>query len=419
MRIVAMVLAGGTVPGMEVLSSKRTKAAVPFGGAYRIIDFALTNLASAGILQVGVLTQHRPESLMSHLANGAAWGMVGLDRTLRALPPYTGDEENQWYRGSADAVAQNLDFIRDRRPDHVLVVSGDHVYRMDYQKVIEHHLASGADVTLAVQRFKDLSYPSRFGIAQVENGRVTRYVEKPGQPCGEWVSLSVYLFRTEALLRCLDRQSHPEVTDFGKHVLPDLVRQRRVGAYEFPGIWLYLGDLHSYWKAHMDLLAEPPLIDMSDWGIRTNLDDRSASISPPPFLGSASQVEGCILGPGCVVEGTLKNSVVFGSCHIAAGAVVRDSVLMHGTVVEPRARLAGVVADKDCRIGEAAAVGCLEEPPGSLGEHPFPTTLGKSVKVPAGIQVGAGCIVFPGVGASELTGVWIPPDSIIKTKDES
>src|SRR5262249_22560916 len=163
---VAMVLAGGTVPGLEVLSSKRTKAAVPFGGAYRIIDFALTNLATAGILEVGVLTQHRPESLMSHLANGAAWGMVGLERTLRVLPPYTGEEDSKWYRGSADAVAQNLDFIRDRAPDHVLIVSGDHVYRMDYQRVVERHLESGSDVTLAVQRFKDLSFPSRFGIAQ-------------------------------------------------------------------------------------------------------------------------------------------------------------------------------------------------------------------------------------------------------------
>jgi glucose-1-phosphate adenylyltransferase len=419
MRIVAMVLAGGTVPGLEVLSSKRTKAAVPFGGAYRIIDFALTNLASAGILEVGVLTQHRPESLMSHLATGAAWGMVGLDRCLRVLPPYTGDDESKWYRGSADAVAQNLDFLRDRTPDHVLIVSGDHAYRMDYREVLARHLDSGAEVTLAVQRFKDLSFPSRFGIAQVQDGRITRYVEKPGAPCGDFVSLSVYLFRAEALLRCLDRQARPDVTDFGKHVLPELVRENRVAAYEFPGVWLYLGDLRSYWSAHMGLLAEPPLIDMTDWGIRTNLDDRSASISPPPFLGAESRVEGSILGPGCVVEGKLSSCVLFGSCHIAPGAEVRDSVLMHGTVVEPRARLAGVIADKDCRIGEGAAVGCLEEPAGSLGDHAYPTTLGKGVSIPPGLQIGPGCVLFPGVGSAELTDLWIPPNTTISARDES
>lgn len=419
MRIVGMVLAGGTVPGLEVLSSKRTKAAVPFGGAYRIIDFALSNLAATGIMQVGVLTQHRPESLMSHLSNGASWGMVGLDRTLRILPPYTAADESNWYRSGADAVAQNLDFIRDRKPDHVLIVSGDHVYRMDYGEVIARHLESKAAVTVAVQRVRDLSFPSRFGLARVEDGWITEYTEKPTTPCGDYVSLGVYLFQTDTLIECLERGEMPRGADFGKDILPQLVAAHQVAAYEFEGVWLYLGDLRSYWNAHMDLLRDPPAVDMSGWGIRTNLDDRSASISPPPFLGAESRVEGSILGPGCVVEGELRNSVLFGSVRIAPGASVRDSVLMHGTVVGPRARLAGVIADKDCQIGEGAAVGALEEPPGTLGEQGIPTTLGKSVVVPAGIQIGAGCILFPGIGPADLNGVWIPPGTTLTTKDET
>jgi glucose-1-phosphate adenylyltransferase len=419
MRILAMVLAGGTVPGMEVLSRKRTKAAVPFGGAYRIIDFALSNLAAARITQVGVLTQHRPESLMHHLADGAAWGMVGLDRVMRVLPPYMREADSNWYRGSADAVAQNLDFIEDRRPDHVLIVSGDHVSRMDYKAVLARHVESGADVTLALQKMPDVALPSRFGVARVQDGWLTSYAEKPAEPAGDYVSLSVYAFRTDVLLEKLRPVSEGKLLDFGHHVLPDLVSEGRAAAYDFEGVWLYLGDLRSYWQAHMDLLAEPPRIDMSGWDIRTNLDDRLLSVSPPPFLGAEANVEGSIVGPGCVIEGTLKNSVVYGGCRIAAGAVVHDSVLMHGTVVEPRAQLAGVVADKDCRIGEGAAVGSLEEPAGTLGEHAVPTTLGKEVRIPPRLQVGAGSVLYPGVGAAELQNVWVPPDSVIHAKDES
>jgi glucose-1-phosphate adenylyltransferase len=169
----------------------------------------------------------------------------------------------------------------------------------------------------------------------------------------------------------------------------------------------------------MDLVSDPPKIDISDWGIRTNLDDRSQSVSPPPFLGANCQVEGSIIGPGCVVEGSVRNSVLYGSVRIGPGAMVRDSVLMHGTTVEPRARLACVITDKDCRIGEGAALGALDEPPGSLGDAACPTTLGKAVTIPAGIQVGAGCLVYPNVGPEELRGVWISPGSVIKSNGEN
>ncbi len=417
-KVMGMVLAGGTVPGLEVLSKQRTKAAVPFGGAYRIIDFALTNLAYADVTEVGVLTQHRPESLMNHLGNGHPWGMIGLNRCLRRLPPFTGASDSRWYRGNADAVAQNLDFIASRDPEHVLVVSGDHVYRMDYTEVLERHVESGAAVTLAVLPVPKLTYPSRFGLATVEEGWVTSYREKPEAPCGGLVCLSVYLFRKDALFRVLQASNSRAVVDFGRDVLPDLVAQKRVAAYVFGGPWLYLGDLQSYWQAHMDLLGPATKLVLDRWNILTNLDDRSVSVSPPPFVGSEGQLDNSMIGPGCIVEGEVHDSVLFPGCRVHPGAIVRSSVLMHGTVVGPRSRLHTVITDKDVTIGEGVTAGVPAEPADWETASRLPTTMGKNCHIPSGIQIGAGAIFYPGVGERELTDLWIPPHTTLQPKVE-
>ena len=260
--ILAFVLAGGRVDELSVLTFDRPKSALPFAGNYRVIDFALSNLMHARIRRVGILSQYRSTSLINHIGTGASWDMTGRRRQVTLLPPSTGQKNSDWYKGTADAVAHNLDFINENNPDLVLILSGDHIYRMDYQRLIQFHQEHKADVTAGFIKVP-LEEAHRFGLGVMEEkegrpgGRLRSYQEKPSAPQSQWASLTIYLFKTEVLLEIL-KQTHPhsEGIEFGRDIFPSLVHQYRVFGYIFSGYWGYTRTLDEYWRTHMDLVRD-------------------------------------------------------------------------------------------------------------------------------------------------------------------
>ena len=400
--VAAFVLAGGRVADLGVLTQNRAKASVPFAGSYRIIDFAMSNLALSGVDRVGVLSQYRPSSLMDHISDGSPWGLVGRGREVRVLPPFQAESRVDWYRGSADAVYQNLRFLRNERL--VMVVSGDHVYHMDYGALLGTHLSSGADLTMAVKRLP-LEQCSRFGVAELdESGRVTGYEEKPDRPIGDHCSLTVYLFRREALQGMLAEQS-PRLRDtpgdfhLYQHVVPEMVRQGRVQAHVFDGYWAYTRTVDEFFEASLDVLDSESGLDLANWEIYTNLEQSGLGDVPPAYLGAGSRVSGSLVCPGCRVMGDVRGSILSPGVVVHAGAQVRDSVLMHGVEVEPGACVTRVMADKHVRIGRDCCVGTI----GRAVSHPQAlrtqasgvTVLGRDAELGEGCVIGGNCQVGP------------------------
>jgi glucose-1-phosphate adenylyltransferase len=406
-KIIAMVFAGGRVEELSVLTERRAKAAVLLGGAYRTIDFALTNLADSGIGRVGILAQYRPSSLMDHVGSGVAWDLVGTDRQLRFLPPYLGPETGDWYRGPADALFQNLDFIERNPAEHVLVVSGDHAYRMSYEPLIAFHQERHADLTMAFTPRPDDA--SRFGIGELNAvGQIVNFTEKPQYPRTHLASMSVYLFRREVLIEELLRTvaGESEPSSFQIHeVLRRMIPRHRAYGWVHHGPWHYTRTLDEYYQFHRDLLGPKPAIDLEDWQIRSNfLELRTAPPSPTRYLPQA-QVDDCLIPAGCVVGGTVRRSVLSPGVRIEPGAAVIDSVLWNDVVVEAGAHLDGVICDKRVRIGAGARVGegpamPSEEMPESLTCGA--TLIGMDLRIPPQARIGRGCIIHPGVSPEQL-----------------
>jgi glucose-1-phosphate adenylyltransferase len=399
--VLALILAGGEGERLSILSQVRAKPGVPFGGKYRIIDFALSNAVNSGLTDVAVLTQYAPRSLMDHIGLGRPWD---LDRTrggVTLLQPYLGrGRARDWYRGTADAVLQNLDFIADREPELVVVLAGDHVYKMDYRPFIELHRSRGAEVTCAV-RTVPLEEAHRFGILEADaDGRVTAFVEKPPNPSSNLVSMGVYVFDWAVLRDVLS----PERVDFGRDLLPWMVGEgRRVYAYDFRGYWQDVGTVEAYWRTSLDLLSDAPGIELNDlgWLIYTRSEER-----PPARVGPAADVQRSMVSHGCVIDGSVHRSILSPGVRVAAGASVRDSIVMFDTEVGEGAVLDRAIVDKDCRIGAGAVVGAGDDlrPNRDEPERLYAgiTLIGKRAIVPPRVRIGRNCRIDPGVTASDF-----------------
>jgi glucose-1-phosphate adenylyltransferase len=389
--VVAVILAGGQGERLSVLSSKRAKPAVPFAGKYRIIDFTLSNCVNSGIYYVAVLTQYRPHSLNDHIGIGRPWD---LDRTkggVRLLQPYRGSKESDWYRGTADAVYQNIPFLSDWKMDLVLILSGDHVYKMDYTQMIAFHEERRADVTVAVMEVP-IEEASRFG-TMVTNaeGRVVRFEEKPPQPKSNLISMGIYVFERDVLWRALeaDAQDPSSSRDFGKDVIPKLVQSHRVYAYPFRGYWRDVGTIQSYWEANMGLLKEPPDFDLydTDWVIHTKSEER-----PPALISAQAKVARSLISHGCIINGTVERSVLSPGVFVAEGAVVRDSIIMVDSIVGVGSVVDRAILDKNVVVGTGCVIGDGDDfRPNRLEPRNLSTGItivGKGARIPSGLRLG-------------------------------
>jgi glucose-1-phosphate adenylyltransferase len=407
--VIALLLAGGVGSRLNILARRRAKPAVPFAGSYRIIDFTLSNVMAAGIGRVGVLTQYRPVSLQQHLGNGMAWDLWGKTKVLRVLPPYQGQNDTDWYRGTADAVYQNLDFVERHDPEFVLILSGDHVYRMDYADMIRFHREKRAAVTIAVMPVP-WEEASRFGLLSVDSdNRVTEFEEKPKRPRFNLASMGVYVFDRAALESGLRACCPSGGFDFGKEVIPHLfVRAAPVFAYPFHGYWRDVGTIQSYWEANMDVFADGAGIDLGSWRVRTNADADGSSNLPSSWLSGTATVHRSIVSRGCVIEGTVEHSVLSPGVRVGRGAVVRDSIVMHGSVIGDGAVVDRSILDKAVVVGAGALIGDgpADRPNQAWPEHLNTglTVVGKEARLPRGVRVGRNCFVFPGLRENRFPG---------------
>jgi glucose-1-phosphate adenylyltransferase len=401
--VLTLILAGGEGERLSILSEVRAKPGVPFGGKYRIIDFALSNAVNSGLTDVGILTQYAPRSLIDHIGVGRPWDLDRSRGGVALLQPFIGrGRARDWYRGTADAVLQNLDFIADRDPELVLVLAGDHVYKMDYRPFLALHREKDAEVTCAV-RTVPITDAHRFGILDVaDDGRVTDFIEKPAQPPSNLVSMGVYVFSWPLLRDLLS----VERVDFGRHLLPWMVEQgRRVFAYEFAGYWQDVGTVESYWETSLDLLRDDPGIELNDlgWLIYTKSEER-----PPARIGPEARVSRSMVSHGCVIDGTVEHSVLSPGVRVAAGAVVRDSIVMFDAVIDEGAMVDRAIVDKEAVIGPGAAIGTGDDMPPNRDEperlYAGITLVGKRARVPEGVEIGRNCRIDPGVVERDFGG---------------
>lgn len=402
--VTAFVLAGGRVSELGTLTASRAKSAVPFAGTYRVIDFALSNLSLSGVDRVGVLSQYRPTSLMEHVGTGEAWGLVGREREVRMQPPFQGEKGVDWYRGTADAVYQNLSFAEES--DHVLIVSGDHVYQMDYNALYQEHLRTGADLTMVFKRF-GWEACCRFGNVEVNGGgRAVWYQEKPKAPRSDLGSLTIYLFRREVLQRRIEEgmRGGKRLTHMHAEIIPALVADGHVRVVRFDDYWAYTRTIDDYFQASMDLLDPDSGLRLGDWAVRTNPERSGFDDQPPAHVDHAAQVTDSLLSPGCQVYGCVERSILSPGVVVGPGAVVKDSVLFHDVQVGSGARVEKVIADKrvsfrqGCQVGHGRAARASVAVPD--GQRLGVTVVGKDVVVGEGAIIGANVQVGAVVGVS-------------------
>ncbi|MFO7606587.1 MAG: sugar phosphate nucleotidyltransferase [Desulfurivibrionaceae bacterium] len=398
---VVLLLAGGVGSRLNVLVQARAKPAVPFGGLYRIIDFSLSNVMNSGLNQVGVLTQYKPLSLMRHIGTGEAWDLTGRSRGVKILPPQTGSRDSDWYKGTADAVRQNIDFLKAHPSRQVVILSGDHIYRMDLEKMIEFHRRKEADVTVAMM-VVPLDQIHQFGTGITDDeGRIVEWEEKPQKPRTNLASMGIYVFDTEYLLATLAR-NRLEI-DFGIHIIPRAIAQDNIFAYPFEEYWRDVGTVQAFWEANMDIIRPDSGISPQDWGIRSNpeTDKRIADRCPARF-GPSCKVSGSAISAGCRIEGEVFNSVLSPGVVVEAGAVVRDSIIFPDCVIGADAVVDLAILDKRVRVDSGALVGYGEDR--LLANYLYPEHLytgislvGKEATVGAASVIGRNCIVQPSV----------------------
>ena len=354
-KCLAMILAGGQGSRLGALTKNIAKPAVPFGGKYRIIDFPLSNCANSGIDKVGVLTQYRPLELHNYLGTGSAWDLDKRDGGVFILPPYARDKGADWYKGTADAIYQNLNFIASVDPEYVLVLSGDHIYTMDYSWMIESHKMNKAEATIGVIEVP-WEEASRFGIMNTDtDGRIKEFEEKPAKPKSNLASMGIYVFNTEFLRRYLEEDAKDAMSshDFGKNIIPKMLADKApLYSYAFDGYWKDVGTIESLWQANMDLLQDEPPFSLDDtWRIYS-----SNLALPPHYLGSTAKVRRSMINEGSMIFGEVENSVIFPGVRIGKGAQVKNSVIMPFTVIAENARIDHAIVAQNCEIAAGARV---------------------------------------------------------------
>jgi glucose-1-phosphate adenylyltransferase len=396
-RDLVVVLAGGAGRRLLLLSRHRAKPAVPFGGIYRIIDFALSNCVNSGLRQIFILSQYEPRSLWRHLDFGNPWDLNTMGSEVVILQPYVGTAEDRWYEGNADAVRRNMHFVEERTPDSVLVLAGDHVYKMDYRPLLDFHKQRKADLTVAVTRVKPEETPKLGTCVLDGQKRIVEFHEKSRDAKSTLASMGIYVFTRKALRECLlgEDTGMEKAHDFGGDILPVLVKQNRAYGYEFRGYWRDVGTIGTYFETSMDLLSQRPPIGLSDpdWPILTNFEDR-----PPTSFGDACRVSDSLISHGAVIRGTVESSVISPGVTVEKDALVRNSVIFAGSTVGEGALVNLSIIDKDVVIGERAKVGYgVDFSPNH--EHPDLMSTGltlveKASVIPAGSVIGRNCQIL-------------------------
>ena len=400
--MIAMLLAGGQGSRLGVLTAKVAKPAVAFGGKYRIIDFPLSNCINSGIDTVGVLTQYQPLRLNTHIGIGIPWDLDRNQGGVTVLPPYEKVGKTEWYTGTANAIYQNLAYMESFHPDYVLILSGDHIYKMDYEVMLDYHKSHNADVTIAVMPVPQ-EEAGRFGIVVAdEDGKIREFQEKPEHPKSNLASMGIYIFSWPVLRDALVALSEQEGCDFGKHVIPYCwERGKRLSAYEFNGYWKDVGTLGSYWEANMELIDIIPEFNLYEefWKIYTKND-----IIPPQYISSDARVFRSLISDGTEVYGEVSNSIIGSGVTIGAGAVVRDSIIMQNSVIKAGAILDRAIVAENSVIGEKSVIGWGDPAPNRIRPDIYAFSLavvGEDTVIPGGVRVGRNTAV---------TGVTVPED---------
>ena len=392
--MIAMLLAGGQGSRLGVLTSKVAKPAVAFGGKYRIIDFPLSNCINSGVDTVGVLTQYQPLRLNTHIGIGIPWD---LDRNIggvTVLPPYEKSTNSEWYTGTANAIYQNLEYMESYNPEYVLILSGDHIYKMDYEVMLDFHKANNAEVTIAVMPVP-MEEASRFGIMIAdENHRITEFEEKPEHPRSNLASMGIYIFNWKTLKEALIAMADQPALDFGKHVIPYCHEKGApLYAYEFTGYWKDVGTLSSYWEANMELIDIVPEFNLYEeyWKIYTK-----SEIQPPDYIAADSVVERSIIGEGSEVDGEVYNSVIGCGVTIGKGTVIRDSIIMNQTQIGEECEINKAIIAENVVVGNQVKLGVGEEAENDTAPHIYNhglVTIGEKSVIPDGISVGKNSVI--------------------------
>ncbi|MEC1640212.1 glucose-1-phosphate adenylyltransferase [Schinkia azotoformans] len=349
-KCIAMLLAGGQGSRLSLLTRNLAKPAVPFGGKYRIIDFPLSNCTNSCIYTVGVLTQYKPLVLNSYIGIGSAWDLDRRDGGVTVLPPYMEQDGGRWYRGTANAIFQNMNFIEHYDPEHVLILSGDHIYKMDYSKMLDYHIKRGADATISVIEVP-WDEASRFGIMNTnEDLEITEFEEKPDHPKNNLASMGIYIFKWATLRTYLemDDRNSDSSHDFGKDIIPLMLEEGlKLNAYPFKGYWKDVGTVKSLWEANMDLLEDQPELDLNDYNWRIYSVNPN---QPPQYIAPTATVHQSLVNEGCMVNGTVEHSVLFPGVHIGKGTIVKDSVVMPGARIGANCRIENAIIASDMMI---------------------------------------------------------------------
>ena len=387
--MIAMLLAGGQGSRLGVLTADVAKPAVSFGGKYRIIDFPLSNCINSGIDTVGVLTQYQPLRLNSHIGIGIPWDLDRNDGGVTILPPYEKSKNSEWYSGTANAIFQNIRFIESYNPDYVLILSGDHIYKMDYEIMLDFHKANNADVTIAAMPVP-YEEASRFGIVIADdNKQITDFEEKPANPRSILASMGIYIFSWPVLRDALISLKNQSSCDFGKHIIPYCFENnKRLFAYEFNGYWKDVGTLSSYWEANMELIDLIPEFNLYEeyWKIYTKNDSLN-----PVYFSNSGHVERCIIGEGTECYGRVQNSVIGANVKIGRGAVIRNSIIMKDAVIGENVTIDKAIIAENCEIGDRVVLGFGDEKPNVLNEEIYNfglVTIGENSIVPNDVKIG-------------------------------
>ena len=387
--MIAMLLAGGQGSRLGVLTAKVAKPAVAFGGKYRIIDFPLSNCINSGIDTVGVLTQYQPLRLNTHIGIGIPWDLDRNVGGVTILPPYEKSANSEWYTGTANAIYQNLDYMDSFNPDYVLILSGDHIYKMDYEVMLDYHKENHADVTIAAMPVP-IEEASRFGIVITDDdGRITEFQEKPPQPKSNLASMGIYIFSWPALKEALIALRDEPGCDFGKHIIPYCHEKgERLFAYEYNGYWKDVGTLGSYWEANMELIDIIPEFNLYEefWKIYTN-----SGILPPQYVSDKAVVERSIIGNGSEIYGEVRNCVIGSGVTIEEGAVVRDSIIMKDATIGKNCVVDKSIVAESCKIGDNVTLGIGSDVPNKLKPAIYSfglVTIGENSVIPSDVQIG-------------------------------
>ena len=408
--MIAMLLAGGQGSRLGILTSKMAKPAVAFGGKYRIIDFPLSNCINSGVDTVGVLTQYQPLRLNSHIGIGIPWD---LDRNIGGvsiLPPYEKSGNSEWYSGTANAIYQNLAYMEQYNPDYVLILSGDHIYKMDYEIMLDYHKANNADVTIAAMPVP-MEEAKRFGIVVTdEDNRITDFQEKPEEPKSNLASMGIYIFKWEVLKEALITLKNQSNCDFGKHIIPYCFEHgRRIFAYEYNSYWKDVGTLGSYWEENMELIDIIPVFNLYEefWRIYTKSD-----VLPPQYISESAKIERSLISEGCDIQGEVYNSVIGANVTIEEGAVIRDSIIMKDTVISKNVKVNKSIIAEEVVVDENTEIGIGEEAPSKLDKKVYAfglATIGEKTYIPKNVKIGKNTAVMGQTEPSDY------PDGILES----